>query len=131
MGAIEAPVESNAKPTKASKTKSAPPPPPPPKAYSDDTLDFLIKGSVLSGALSIAATRTNFEWASPLQTIYMGFVTFATFVWGARLPGSFTKIVHPLVTSTVMTWLAMGLTGMATDSTFLDVLRSYKVGSSV
>ena len=56
-----------------------------PKAFSDETLDFLVKGTVLSAAISIAATKTDQAFKIPLQTIFMGFATLTSFVWGARV----------------------------------------------
>lgn len=59
----------------------------------------------------------------------MGFVSFASYVWGARLPLGFTKVVHPLVTSTSLVLVAAGLTGKLTGSNLKDVLRTYKAGT--
>eukprot|EP00521_Asterionellopsis_glacialis_P006249 CAMPEP_0195284222 /NCGR_PEP_ID=MMETSP0707-20130614/2492_1 /TAXON_ID=33640 /ORGANISM="Asterionellopsis glacialis, Strain CCMP134" /LENGTH=512 /DNA_ID=CAMNT_0040343539 /DNA_START=3 /DNA_END=1541 /DNA_ORIENTATION=+ len=101
----------------------------PPKPYSEQTLDFLVKGTVLMGAISIGSTKIGFEYARPLQTIYLLFATVASFVWGARLPSSITKIFHPLVTSTVASLAAMALTGKLTGSDYLEVLKTYRVGT--
>ena len=99
------------------------------KPYSDDTMSFLMKGTVISAAASIAASRTGNDYAIPLRTIFHMIATCATFVWGARLPASFTKVVHPLITSTALTLGIVRLTGLATGASFLDVLKTYKVGS--
>jgi putative effector of murein hydrolase len=101
----------------------------PSKPFSDDTMAFLLKGSIITGGLSIAATRNGNDWASPLQSIFHILATFATYVWGARLPPGFNKTVHPLITSTVLTLGVIRLTGMATGSSFLDVLKTFKVGN--
>jgi len=97
--------------------------------YSEESLSLLVKGSVLTGALSIAASRFNFEYAGPLQAVFMAFATFASYVWGARLPPAFTKIVHPLLTSTGIVLAVVRLLGLATGSPFEDVLQSYKTGT--
>ncbi len=97
--------------------------------YSTELVDFLAKGMALAGALSIAAAKMGNEYATLLNTIFMSFVTFFGYVWGARLPPAFTKIVHPLVTSTGVTHLLTYLTALATSSTFEKVLATYKVGS--
>lgn len=104
---------------------------PPPKAFSDQTMNIFNVGSLVFFALSLYATKTgNLEAIStPLQTLFLGFATVAAYVWGARLPSGFTKVVHPLVTSCVILLAVVQLLGKATDSTFLDVLRTYKVGS--
>jgi len=97
--------------------------------FSSDIVDFLTKGLILSGAVSIGATLMNNDFAIPLRTVFMMFTTFFGYVWGARLPPAFTKIVHPLVTSTVVTHAITQLTGLATKSSFNDVLGTYKSGS--
>jgi len=99
------------------------------KPYSEELVDFLLKGVCLSGALSIGASRVDNQFASPLRTIFMTFTTFAGYVWGARLPSSFTSIVHPLVTSTMATLLVTKVASLATGSSFHDLLSTYKSGS--
>lgn len=100
----------------------------PAKPFSPGLVNFLLKGLVLSGAVSIGASRADNQFASPLRTVFMAFTTFAGYVWGARLPSSFTQIVHPLVMSTIATLLASQLTGVVTGSSFKDVLSTYKTG---
>jgi len=100
-----------------------------PKAFSDEMLAFLVKGTVVSAAVSIAATRSNNAYRTPLQTIFLGFTTVASFVWGARFPPGVTKFLHPILTSTGLTFVALHLTGMATGSTFINILKEYKCGS--
>jgi len=100
-----------------------------PKAFSDETLDFLVKGTVLSAAVSIAATKTDQAFKTPLQTIFMGFATITSFVWGSRFPANVTKFMHPILTSTCLTFLTLKLTGLATGASFIDVLKEYKCGS--
>jgi len=45
------------------------------------------------------------------------------------LPKSFTKVVHPLVTCTGLTWVASKLLALLTGSTFISILQSYKAGT--
>jgi len=101
----------------------------PAKPFTEETYKFLIKWTVLTGAISVAATRQSSEYATPLRTIAMFFGTVLTYVFGARLPSGFTKIVHPLVTSTAGTLLLTKLDSLLTGSSFEDVLRTYKAGS--
>ena len=101
----------------------------PAKPYADETMSVLLKGTIVTAALSLAATKTSNEFATPLQSVFFCVTTFATYVWGARLPAGFTKTVHPLITCTSLTLGVVALTGLATGSTFADVLRTYKVGS--
>jgi putative effector of murein hydrolase len=99
------------------------------RPYSEETLSFLVKGALVSGVISLLATRAGNDYITPLQTIFLGFATFASFVWSARLPPKFVKVVHPLITSTTLVWGILRLTGMATGASFSSVLRTYKVGS--
>lgn len=101
----------------------------PPKPFSQDLLDLLTKGLVLSGIASVAATRLNNEYANPIRTLFMIITTFAGYVWGARLPAGFVKVVHPIVTSTIVTHIVTQLCAFATGDTFNNVLASYKAGS--
>ena len=91
---------------------------------------MLLTASVVTGAISIAASRLGNEYATPLNTLFMGFSTVAAYVWGAcSLPAAFTKIVHPLIIGTFLTLGVTQLSGWATGTTFLDMLKTYKVGS--
>lgn len=77
----------------------------------------------------MAASKKNYEYATPLRTVFMFFGTVFTYVFGARLPSGFTKIVHPLVTSTTGTLLLTKLDAAVTGSSFNDVLKTYRAGS--
>ena len=101
----------------------------PTKPFSEDTFNFLLQGTIVTGAISIMATRQNYAHATPMRTLFMFFGTVLTYVFGARLPSSFTKIVHPLVTSTAGTLLLTNFDALVTSSSFADVLRTYKSGS--
>ena len=101
----------------------------PAKPFTEETFKFLIKGTVVAGAISVAASRQGNEYATPLRTIAMFLGTVLTYVFGARLPSGFTKVVHPLVTSTAGTLLLTKLDSLLTGSSFEDVLRTYKAGS--
>lgn len=128
--------------------KLAPPPPPPraprkkasvvskpavptavAKAYRDETMSFLFKAAVVSGMVSILATNAGNEFAMPIRTVFFFFTTFASFVWGARLPASFTKVVHPLILSTIITLSVILGTSVATADNFITVLKTYKTGT--
>mmetsp|Transcript_11520 Transcript_11520/g.25826 ORF Transcript_11520/g.25826 Transcript_11520/m.25826 type:complete len:526 (-) Transcript_11520:57-1634(-) len=109
--------------------KQTPSPSPPAKAFSDSTSIGLAALAATSGALAVVATRAGSSIANPLQSAYMLFTTLASFVFGARLPKKFTKIVHPLVTCTSLTWLGAKLLALATGGTFLSILQSYKAAT--
>ena len=100
------------------------------KPFKEETLQMLLTASVVTGAISIAASRLGNEYATPLNTLFMGFSTVAAYVWGyCSLPAAFTKIVHPLIIGTFLTLGVTQLSGWATGTTFLDMLKTYKVGS--
>ena len=99
------------------------------KPFSAELVNTLTKGLVLCAAASIGASRVNNKLATPLRTIFFGITAFLSFVWGARLPSGFIKVVHPLITSTAMALAAAKATGLATGTTFNEVLKTYKTGS--
>lgn len=99
------------------------------KPYSQDLVNFLLQGTGFFGGLSISASRYGSKLVTPLRTIFMTFTTFAGYVWGARLPSSFTQVVHPLIISTIITLLASQLTGFATKASFKEVLSTYQAGT--
>lgn len=101
----------------------------PSKPFTEETFNFLLQATVLTGAISMAASRNKYEYATPLRTVFMFYGTVLTYVFGARLPSSFTKVVHPLVTSTAGTLLLTQLDAKVTGSSFENVLKTYKAGS--
>lgn len=114
--------------TKGIKIATATKPAAPAKPFSDETWKLFWVGTVTSGVLSVLATRTDFAYATLLQTIFLTFVTGASYIWGARLPTAFVKVVHPLVTSSILILLAIRGLGMIINVEFLDVLQMYKTG---
>lgn len=99
------------------------------KPFSDQTMSLFLNGAIVLGLSSVVATKTDFQLATPIQTAFLGFATTAAYVWGARLPSSFTKVVHPLVTSCAILLTLVKVLGLATGREFLDVLRTFKTGS--
>ena len=108
---------------------------PPPKPFSDELTNGLRVGSAISGigayvASTMSQTSAMAASAStPLSSLFMLLVTLHNFIFGARLPKKFTKIVHPLVTCTALTWTVATAFAAATRTTFTSVLKSYKRGS--
>ena len=133
-GVKEVAAETPAVAAAAAAAAAAPTPAPPkaaPKAFADSTANGLTALAATSGVVATIATKSGSALGGPLQSVYMLFTTLATFVFGARLPKSFTKIVHPLVTCTSLTWLgATLLTRLVGDgSTLLSMLKGYKAGT--
>lgn len=99
------------------------------KPYSAKTVIIFTKMSLMMAVLSVYATKSGNEFAKPIETIFLTIFTVASYVWGARLPSGYVKFVHPLVTSSVMIIILIRLLALATGTSHLDILRSYKVGS--
>jgi putative effector of murein hydrolase len=100
-------------------------PAPAPKAFSDTTALALKAIAAVAALLTVVATKMGSPTATDLSTVFMLSTTLSTFVFGARLPKKFTKIVHPLVICTVLTWLAMRIVGKFTGEAFRSMLVSY------
>jgi putative effector of murein hydrolase len=124
-----APVKKKVAPTKKTTAPVAPA-----KAYSDDTMALLIKTTLASGVASVLVqtvlNQGGAVYATPLRTFFFFSVTCATYVWGARLPAGFTKAVHPLITSTFLTWAVLYWYGLVTGmGDFVEMVKSYKTGN--
>jgi putative effector of murein hydrolase len=110
----------------------SPLPRPPTKPFTQETLHFFFKGTIIFGMISMIASRSqqsNSVYTTPLRTIFMFFGTVLSYVYGARLPSSITKIIHPLVTATVGTLVLTQLDASVTGLPFTTVLKTYKAGS--
>ena len=97
-------------------------------------MNILSQFTLFSGIASVLTqtilNKSDAIYATPLQTFFFFCVTCSTYVWGARLPVRFTKLIHPLLTSTGLTWAVLYWYGIITDKgTFMDMIKSYKVGS--
>jgi putative effector of murein hydrolase len=101
----------------------------PVKAYSDFLASSLSKITIVAGLLSLVATHQGFAYDTPLRTVFLGSFTVWAYVFGARLPPAFTKVVHPLVTSSGVLLGSIALLAKFTGVEFLDYLRTYKSGS--
>mmetsp|Transcript_23145 Transcript_23145/g.44079 ORF Transcript_23145/g.44079 Transcript_23145/m.44079 type:complete len:488 (-) Transcript_23145:31-1494(-) len=99
------------------------------KPFREETLSFFAKAFGITGVVSLIATRTGFEYAQPLQTVFITCFTVALYVFAARLPTEFVKLVHPLVTTSAGLSIMIRFWGFLTDQDYKNILRSYKVGS--
>jgi len=97
------------------------------KPYASETQFFLIIGTIVSAVVSLVVTRQKLlgDYQKPLETLFLLFTTLASYVWGARLPGSITNIVNPLLTSAAATMGVARLLGMASGRTLVEVLQGY------
>ncbi len=101
------------------------------KAFSKTLFRALKSFAWITGMCTVVQIKNSpsSKFINLLQSSFLLFVTLSSFVFGANLPTSFTKVVHPLVTCTSVTWLAAKLLSQLTGSSFLHVLRSYKCGT--
>lgn len=95
------------------------------KAFSDSTALSLTAVSAASALLTVVATKMGSPMSTAVSTVFMLSTTLSAFVFGARLPKKFTKIVHPLVTCTALTWLAMAIVSKFTGKAFRSMLVAY------
>jgi len=101
-------------------------PPPTPKAFSDETTYLLKSTALLSALFTILSRRLGLDVADDLARVFLTSLTLSTFTFGARLPKKFTKVVHPLITCTGLSWGAMWILGKLTLRSFSSMLLEYK-----
>ena len=102
----------------------------PPKAFSTKLLKTLTTLAGICGIAAVGAIKKSAtQLITPLQSSFLLFTTLSTFVFGANLPKSFTKTVHPLITCSSLTWVASTLMASLTGRTFIDIIKSYKAGT--
>jgi len=85
--------------------------------------------TLLSGAVCLYAVKTGNEYATPIQTLFLGFLTVAAYIWSANLPAAFVKFVHPLATSSALILLIIQGLAKVTDRPFMTVLKAYRTSS--
>jgi putative effector of murein hydrolase len=112
-------------------------PVPAPKPFSDDLMKSLRITAIFSGIVALEAASPSFttaparlltKYQNPIVSLLLGSTTLASFVFGARLPAKFKKVVHPLVTCTTLTWAVMGVFGKVVEKSFSSLLTTYKMG---
>mmetsp|Transcript_89249 Transcript_89249/g.182039 ORF Transcript_89249/g.182039 Transcript_89249/m.182039 type:complete len:431 (-) Transcript_89249:10-1302(-) len=131
--------EPHAKEEKSTDFSSAMPetPVPAPKPFSDRLMKNLRIFAIFSGLAALEGASPVFTSAparflttfqAPVLSLLLGSTTLASFVYGARLPSKFKKVVHPLVTCTALTWTVMGLFAKLVERSFGSMLTTYKMG---
>lgn len=103
-------------------------PTPAPKPFSDALTQRLQWVTALTAASAVISSKLPSATVAttPLTSLCLLSTTLYTFVVGARLPKKITKIVHPLVTCTALTWTVMKLLGFGLHQSFYSLLRSYR-----
>lgn len=115
---------------KSNESSSQPTPQsPPPKPFSDEINNSLRMFTVASGIAAVISKQLGGALATPLSAFFMLGTTLSTFVFGARLPKRFVKIVHPLVTCTTLTWAVAYVFAKIAGSTFRSMLKGYRTNS--
>ena len=109
--------------------KSEEVPAPPTKPFSDELTQLLRIATVLGGAGAWIASQSQNCLSIPVSAAFMLSATLHNFVFGARLPKKFTKVVHPLVTCTALTWSMASLFATITGAKFSTMLKAYRTGT--
>ena len=102
-----------------------------PKAFSDELFHSLLAITLFTGVGSVATSilRVGSVLPKRISALFLLSSTLTSFVFGARLPKKLTKIVHPLVTCTALTWTAASALAIVRGKSFRSILRSYRTGS--
>ena len=105
-----------------------PPTTPSPKPFSK-TLLYQLRIVMAASGVFFLRLDPHFPSSGPLLSIFLLATTLHNFCWGARLDKRITKVVHPLVTCTGLTWACAASVAKLTGKSFRSILQSYKVGS--
>lgn len=100
-----------------------------PKPFSDEINNSLRLITAASAVSAVISQRFDSGLSTPLTSLFMLGTTLSTFVFGARLPKPFTKVVHPLVTCTVLTWTIFFGFARILGTTFQSILKGYRTNS--
>lgn len=99
-----------------------------PNVFSDELTVGSRWVAIASGLAAIVSHNLSGSSISTFLALSMLAATVHNFCFGARLPKKATKICHPLITCTTLTWVWSYLLGAATGTNFLHMVRSYRVG---
>ena len=101
------------------------------KPFSSMLFRMLKSLALINGLLTVGTIKLSpsSQLVKPFQSLFLLFTTLSGFVFGANLPKSFTKIVHPLITCSCTTWLVIKGLALLTGSTFLGILGTFKSGT--
>lgn len=101
------------------------------KPFSEELKNSLVTLALVSGCLALAPISAIQEsgFVTPLTNVSYLSGTLAGFVWGARLPASVTKMVHPLVTSAIVALIQAQVMGIVSGRDLKTMVKIYKSGS--
>jgi putative effector of murein hydrolase len=102
-----------------------------PKAFSDE----LTLGSrflaIASGVYALFAHNMHSPMTNAFVAVSMLAATVHNFCFGARMPKKVTKVFHPLVCCTTLTWVWATVLGAATGTSFLSMIQGYRTGGAL
>lgn len=81
----------------------------------------------VSGVAAVVGARLGAGWATSLPNLTLLICTVVGFVFGGTLPKSTQKVLHPLITCTLITQCAAGVIATAAGLPLRSVLRGYLV----
>lgn len=99
-----------------------------PKAFSDELTFGSRTLMVLSGLAAMVSNSAGSALKMPLMALSMLSATVHNFAFGARQPKKFTKVIHPLVSCTVLSWVWASILGAGTGGSLTSMLQGYRVG---
>jgi putative effector of murein hydrolase len=106
--------------------ESLPPPTPQPSSFSKELHDRLRTMSVVTGTATVLTSQFVPRLEPYCSCAFFLWTTLYTFVVGARLPKKVTKLLHPLVTCTALTWAASYGLAIITSRPWKTILSSYR-----
>mmetsp|Transcript_12605 Transcript_12605/g.20306 ORF Transcript_12605/g.20306 Transcript_12605/m.20306 type:complete len:538 (+) Transcript_12605:104-1717(+) len=119
-------------PTTTSASASvATPATPKPKAFSDELTYGSRIVAIVGGLAATLAHNLGSTMTTPLLALSLLAGTVHNFCFGARMPKQLTKVFHPLVTCTTLTWVWSYVLGAATGTSFLTMIQAYRRGGSL
>jgi putative effector of murein hydrolase len=100
----------------------------PKKPFSVELFSLLSLLALASGSGMLFTTDASIQ--KPLLSLFWLSTTLTSFVFGARLPTKFTKLVHPLVVCTTSMWAIMGVLATLSRKSFRNLLMTYTTRGS-
>lgn len=103
----------------------------PAKPFSDRLTFGSRNLMALSGIAAIVSKSMGRGSTTPLFALSMLSATVHNFAFGARQSKKFTKVFHPLVSCTVLSWVWASILGAATGGSLTSMLQGYRVGGGL
>jgi len=111
----------------AAPSSSAAPAPAVREFLLDPPIGALAAVGALSGVAAVVGARLGAAWATALPNLTLFICTLVGFVFGGTLPKTTQKVLHPLITCTLITQCAAGVIATAAGLPLRSVLRGYLI----